>query len=107
MVPPTTILAYWFVFTPDGSAQSWVLGAGNFDSSSNTVTLEAAQDTGAKFPPNFTSNDIMQTDWGSFTFTFTDCSNGTVSWTSKLPAYGSGSMTITKLAEIDGLHCMN
>lgn len=38
VVPPTTILAYWFVFTPDGSAQSWVLGAGNFDPSSNIVT---------------------------------------------------------------------
>lgn len=107
VVPPTTILAYWFVFTPDGTAQSWVLGAGNFDPSSNTVTIEAAQDTGAKFPPSFSSNDITQTDWGSLTFTFTDCSNGTVSWSSKLPAYGSGSMPITKLAEVDGLHCGN
>ena len=105
IAPPNTFLAYWFVFTPDGASQSWLLGAGSFDPASNTVTVEAYQDTGAKFPPNFSSTDITQTDWGSITFTFTDCLNGTVSWVSKLPAYGSGSMPITKLAEVDGLHC--
>lgn len=105
VVPGNGILAYWFVFTPDGTAQSWVLGAGAYDPTSNTVTIEAFQDTGAKFPPNFNQNDITQTDWGSLTFTFTDCNNGTVSWVSKLPAYGTGSMPITKLAEVDSLHC--
>ena len=107
VVAPNTFLAYWFVYTPDGTAQSWILGVGSFDPASNTVTVEAAQDNGAKFPPNFATSDITQTDWGSLTFTFNDCNNGTMSWTSKLPTYGSGTMPITKLAEVDGLHCGN
>ena len=105
VVPPATLVAYWFVYTPDGTAQSWVVGAGAFDPASNTVSLEGFQDTAAKFPPNFNTTDITQTDWGSITFTFTDCNNGTVSWVSKLPAYGSGTMPIVKLAENAGLHC--
>ena len=105
VVQGNVFLAYWFVYTPDGTAQSWLLGAGSYDPTSNTVTVEAAQDTGAKFPPNFNTSDIKQTDWGSLTFTFTDCSNGTVSWVSKIPAYGSGSLPITKLAGVGGLTC--
>jgi plastocyanin len=105
VAPGNTFVAYWFVYTPEGPAQAWVLGVGSYDPASNTVTIPAAQSTGAKFPPNFNHDDVTQTDWGTLTFTFTDCTNGTMSWTSKLPAYGSGSMPITKLAEVDGLHC--
>jgi len=105
VAPGNVILAYWFVYTPDVTAQSWLLAVGNYDPASNTVTLEAYQPTGAKFPPNFNATDITQNDWGSLTFTFSDCTNGTVSWVSKLPGYGSGSMPITKLAEVDSLHC--
>jgi plastocyanin len=105
VVPGNVILAYWFVFTPDGTSQSWLLGAGSYDPTSSTVTIEAFQDTGAKFPPNFNPADVKQTDWGSLTFTFTDCSNGTVSWASKIPAYGSGSLPITKIAGVGSLTC--
>ena len=105
VAPGNVFLAYWFVYTPDGTAQSWVLATGNYDPTSNTVTLEAFQPTGTAFPPNFNAANITQTDWGSVTFTFTDCTNGTMSWASKLPAYGSGTIPITKLAEVNGLHC--
>jgi len=105
VVPGNVILAYWFVFTPNGSGQAWVLAAGSYDPTSNTVTVEAFQDTGAKFPPNFNATDITQTDWGSLTFTFTDCTNGTMSWNSKLPGYGTGTIPITKLANVAGLTC--
>ena len=105
VVPPNTILAYWFVYTPDGTAQSWVVGSGSFDPASDTVTIEGFQDSGAKFPPNFNTTDITQTDWGSLTFTFAACNSATMSWVSKLPAYGSGSMPISKIVDVAGLPC--
>jgi plastocyanin len=105
IAPGNVILVYWFVYTPDGSSQAWVLATGNYDPASNTVTVEAYQPTGSKFPPNFNATDITQTDWGSITLTFTDCTNGTVSWNSKLPGYGSGTLPITKLANVAGLTC--
>jgi plastocyanin len=105
IAPGNTILAYWFAYTPNVTAQAWMLAVGNYDPNSNTVTLEAFQPTGAKFPPAFNATDITQNDWGSITFTFTDCTNGTVSWNSKLPGYGTGTLPITKLANTAGLTC--
>jgi plastocyanin len=105
VAPNNLILMYWFVYTPDGTAQSWLVAAGPYDPTKNTVTLEAFQDSGAKFPPNFNTTDVKQTDWGAITLTFTDCSNGTVSWNSKIPAYGSGSLPITKIVGVGNLTC--
>ena len=105
VAPGNVFLAYWFVYTPDGKAQSWLLATGNYDPTSSSVTLEAFQPTGAAFPPNFNPSSITQNDWGSITFTFTDCTNGTVSWVSKLPGYGSGTLPLTKLANTAGLTC--
>ncbi len=105
VIPGNVIIAYWFVYTPDGTGQSWLVAAGSYDPASSTVTLEAIQDSGAKFPPNFNAADVKQTDWGSLTLTFTDCSNGTVSWNSKIPAYGTGTLPITKIAGVGNLTC--
>jgi plastocyanin len=99
------MLAIWFVYSPDGASQNWIYSQGAFDPTSNTVTLQAIQLTGAKFPPNFNSSDVTQTPWGSLTFTFTDCNTGTASWVSSLPGYGSGSLPITRLTQIDGTTC--
>jgi len=109
---PNVFVAIWFVFTPDGAPQ-WVYGQGTFDSTSNTTTIPAAIYSGAKFPPNYVADDRVQTLWGNMTFTFTDCNNGTVSWSSTIPNYGtldssnnySGSMSITRLAGISGYPC--
>ncbi|MEP6485172.1 MAG: plastocyanin/azurin family copper-binding protein [Rudaea sp.] len=107
VAPDNTFIAYWFVYTPDGTQQAWLVGAGPYTPGSNTVKIDVQQLVGAKFPPNFLHSDLVTTDWGSLTFTFTDCSNGTVSWNSKLPAYGSGSQPIFKIIGVDGVNCTN
>ena len=97
--------AYWFAYAPAGNTQSWIYAQGPYDPTSNTVTLPAAITAGARFPPNFVHDDIAVTLWGSITFTFTDCNNGTASWTSTVPGYGSGSIPITRLTRIAGTEC--
>ncbi len=99
------MLAYWFAYAPAGNTQSWIYAQGPYDPTSNTVTLPAAITAGARFPPNFVHDDIAVTLWGSITFTFTDCNNGTASWTSTVPGYGSGSIPITRLTRIAGTEC--
>jgi subtilase family serine protease len=99
------MLAIWFVYTPNGSGQNWIYAQGSFDPSSNSVTLPAILLTGAKFPPQFNSGDVHQTSWGTLTFTFTDCNNGTASWNSTVAGYGSGSLPITRLTQIEGTVC--
>jgi streptogramin lyase len=98
-------VAIWFTFAPDGSGQRWIYAQGTYDKTMNTVTLPAVLPTGAKFPPNFRSGDVTDTPWGTLTFTFTSCTAGTVSWNSSLPAYGTGSLPISRLTSIDGTTC--
>jgi sugar lactone lactonase YvrE len=99
------MVAIWFTFAPDGSAQKWVFAQGPYDPASNTVILTAVLTSGGRFPPNFVPGDVEATPWGTLTFSFTDCNNGTASWTSTVPGYGSGSMPITRLTQIAGTTC--
>jgi hypothetical protein len=106
------MVAIWFVYTPDGKNQNWIYAQGPYDSNENTVTLPATIYHGAKFPAplsNFDPNDLVGTlgDWGTLTFSFTDCNNGMASWTSTENGYGSGSIAITRLTSIDGTICPN
>jgi len=116
------MLAIWFVYTPvastanDGSGQNWIYAEGSYDTTKNTVTLPAILQTGARFPPNFNSADLRRIGtgpnppnlWGTLTFTFTDCNNGTVSWHSDVPGYNNANDTplpIQRLTQIAGTTC--
>ena len=104
--PDNAIVAIWFVFTPDGSGQTWLYAQGAYDPTSNTATMPAYLSLGARFPPAFTHADDHVTQWGTLTFTFTDCSNGTMSWTSTSAAFpATGNMPIKRATKIAGLAC--
>ena len=105
------MIAIWFVYTPDGSGQSWIYAEGFWDGTKNTVTLPAIILTGAKFPPNFHEADVhRQQDqgWGTLTFTFSDCDHGTASWHTDAPGYNNANDTplpIVRLTQIAGTRC--
>ena len=106
ILPGNGMLAIWFVFTPDGSGQTWLYAQGAYDPTSNTVTLPTFLSLGAKFPPNFTHADDVVTQWGTMTFTFTDCNNGTMSWNSTTAGYPpTGNLPITRATGISGVAC--
>ena len=108
-VNPTTgkpnMLAIWFVYSPDGTAQNWIYSQGDYDPTSNAVTLPAIMLTGPKFPPAFNSADLHQTPWGTLTFTFSDCNTGMASWAPTMASYTAGSLPITRLTQIAGTSC--
>ena len=104
------LVAIWFVYTPDGSDQNWIYAQGPFDATKSTVTLPATIFHGPKFPfplnnydPNVLQGNLG--DWGSVTLSFSDCNNGTASWTSGVTGYGTGSMPIQRLTSIQGTAC--
>lgn len=99
------VIAIWFTYTPDGSGQNWIYAQGKFDRTRSTVTVPAVLLSHGKFPPNFSPSDVQQAPWGAFTFTFDDCNHGTASWVSTIGAYGTGSMPITRLTQIQGTTC--
>jgi len=106
ILPDNGILAIWFVFTPDGTGQTWLYSQGTYDPTSNTVTLPVYVSTGPKFPPEYNVSDRHLTQGGTLTFTFTYFSHGTVSWTSTAQGYpASCSFLIARVTSLAGLSC--
>jgi plastocyanin len=109
VLPNNGMLAIWFVFNPAGTAQNWIYAQGGYNPASNVTTLDAFLETGSAFPPNFDSSKLTATPWGSVKFTFTNCNNGTVDWTSNAASaaagYGSVSFPIQRLTSIAGAAC--
>lgn len=113
------MIAIWFAYTPagstanDGSGQNWIYSEGTFDPATSSVTLPAILLAGARFPPNFHPGDVHRvpsdaSTWGTITFSFTDCNNGTVSWHSDLPGYNNANdapVAIQRLTQIAGTTC--
>jgi plastocyanin len=100
------MLAIWFVYTPDGTGQNWIFAQGDYDPTKSTVTLPAILLGGTAFPPNYVAGNVASTPWGTLTFSFTDCNNGTASWNSTVNGYSSGGpMPIIRLTQIDGTTC--
>jgi hypothetical protein len=97
------LLAMWFAFNPEGTAQSWFGGVGTY--SGNTATIfDVALPTGGRWIPNFDPDTIVRKRWGTLTFTFTDCNHGLVEFSSLL-GYGSDSMELLRLTQPAGLTC--
>jgi hypothetical protein len=94
------------VFTPDARGQTWLYAQGAYDPGTSTVTLQAYLSVGAAFPPNYSSGDRHVTAWGTLTFEFFDCGNGTMSWNATAPRFPpSGSFPIAHLTRIAGTSC--
>jgi streptogramin lyase len=102
VLPDSRFLAWWFTFAPDGG-QAWFGGVGTYSGSTATIT-QVALTTGGRFIPNFNPATITQTLWGTLTFTFDDCNHGRVDFDSVI-GFGTGSMPLTRLTQIDGTTC--
>ena len=103
VLPGNRLLAWWFTFTPDGTQQSWFGGVGTI--SGNTATVPVDLTRGGQWIPNFDPTRIVDVPWGTLTFTFSDCNDGKVDFTSSYPGYGSNHMTLVRLTQPYGLTC--
>ena len=103
VLPPSSFLAWWFTFTPDGTQQSWFGGVGTYSGSTATVPVNLT--TGGQWIPNFDVSKTKDNSWGTLTFTFTDCNTGRVDFASTYPGYGSNHMDLTRVTLPGGLTC--
>ncbi len=92
---PDRLNGYWYTFL-DGKPQ-WIVGQGEI-TQGDAVQMDMFTTTGANFPPDFAADDVVFTEWGSLAFEFNGPYHAQLSWDSLLPAYGAGSMPLSKLA---------
>jgi len=94
-------LVYWYVYHTDGTPMFLItVGTNDGNRTSGTTYYH----TGMKFG-DFNPDDVQQTVWGTSTVTFTDCNTATLEYSSDDPAYGSGSIPMTRLTFVSGLKC--
>lgn len=95
--------ALWATYDNFGS-QLYVLGVGEI--SGNTATIQANSTRGGGLPPNFSSSNVQLVPFGTLTFTFSDCSNGTVSYQTSISGFtASATLPINRLTAISGSTC--
>lgn len=93
----------WFTFDNMGNP-AWICALGTIDG--DAITFEDAFTVeGGVFPPDFDPGLIDEVPWGSIVVTFSDCSSGSMSWTTSAPGFGSGSMPIARLTPTWGAAC--
>jgi len=103
VLPGNVFLAYWYLFNNNGN-NFWLGGTSNGAVSGNSATVNLTQTTGGTYPP-LDPTKIMRSPWGTLTFTFTDCNNGTVAWTPSVAGFAVGSMPIQRLTSVNGITC--
>jgi plastocyanin len=103
VLPNNIFLAYWYVFDTSGK-NLWLGGVSNGAFSGNSATVNLTQTTGGTYPP-LDPTKIVRTAWGTLTFAFTDCNNGSATWTPGVAGFPSGTMPIKRLTNVSGITC--
>ncbi len=93
----------WYAYL--NGEQVWLIGSASIPENSSQITVPVQISNGAGFGANFMSTDVTRTDWGNLTFNFSTCNTGTLQYSSNLPGYGSGSLSLTRLTNTKGLVC--
>ena len=103
ILPGNRILLVWYVFDESGN-QIWLVGAGDYQGDAATVAVSISQ-LGI-FPPNFVSEDVETTVWGTLQLVFEDCQTAMFSWQPNEDAgFSAGQMNMKRLTGIDGMVC--
>lgn len=91
-----------YFYTYDNSENlMWVSGVGEIEGSTSIVEMFITSGTG--FGDNFNPDDVVTKGWGTMTFTFSACREGTAEYVSD--DFGSGSYNIERITSISGLSC--
>ncbi len=105
VLSPSRTIFYWYSYRPDGTPMFIVADGGN---SGNRVTADVYYNTGMRFG-SFNPADRMQSRWGTITLTFHSCNSATLQYNSGMmhhgESYGSGTISLVRLASIDGTKC--
>ncbi len=96
------VVVVWFTYDQDGN-QLWLLGVGEADGNSVTLTMEYP--TGlTRWGSDFDASAVILTEWGTVTITHTDCDSLSFGYDSTA-GFGSGSYNYRRITSLLGTTC--
>ena len=100
-----TTLVVWNTFDSDGN-QAWIFGTGDLTQNGRLVVAESYINRSSGYDP-ITSElaDLEVEYWGQIEVNMSSCWEGTVSYESELPEFGTGVFPIRRLAYVKQLGC--
>ncbi|MFU8833275.1 MAG: hypothetical protein ACNA7J_14125 [Wenzhouxiangella sp.] len=105
VLDPGTLLVYWYTFD-QFSEPFWLIAMGDHQGS-GLVVLDATMVEGGTFPPNFDSELIERTNWGSLEIQFHSCSQATLAWAPAIAGFEAGEMSLTRLSKAADNNCID
>ena len=98
-----TTIIYWFVYDTEGNPIFLLTVATNDGSTASGTTYYYS---GMKFG-EFNPDDNVQQVWGQASLTTHSCDSATFDYSSTDPAFGSGSIQMVKLTDVEGVKCVS
>jgi hypothetical protein len=98
-----TTIIYWYVYDTEGNPIFLVTDATNDGRTASGTTYYYS---GMKFG-EFNPDDNVQQVWGQASLTTDFCDSGTFDYSSTDPAFGSGSIHMVKLTDVEGVKCVS
>lgn len=103
MLDNNNVVLLWYIFDNDGKPL-WLIGSGTHDGL--VASLNVSITEGGFFPPNFNTDDVNATEWGTFELSFTGCDSGVFKWEPIAEnGFTAGETNLTRLTNIPGLTC--
>ncbi len=96
------VVVYWFSYDPEGKRR-WFFGVGEIRDG-KLVFDEMFTSRGGIFGPDFDPATVEYEPWGSLELDLT-CEGGTATYSSTEEGFGSGTLNVTRLTNIDTLPC--
>ena len=93
----------WFTYDNEGF-QMWLVGNVVLAGDPTSLTIPVVVTNGAKFGPNFNPDDVNRATWGPVTLTFSNCTQGLLSYESSA-GFGSGAIELTRLTSLTQVQC--
>ena len=105
LYPSNLFVAYWYVYNPDGNQQVWIEAAGNYDPTSNTTTIPRANSRRRQIPAELQQDRLDRDVVGNDDVHVYRLQARDRHMDSTVAGFGSGSLALTKIIDIDGLAC--
>jgi hypothetical protein len=96
------VVVYWFSYDPEGKRR-WFFGVGEIRDG-KLVFDEIETTSGGIFGPAFDPLSVTFKPWGSLELNL-NCHGGTATYSSTEEGFGSGTLNVVRLTNIDQLDC--